>query len=231
MTETYIIEQPSLSLNEQALRIKMLLNEAKAAKKEEERAEKVEKQKERCRQVSKAYYAKKRAALIELGLVKPPQTEEEKLVAKKIKNKLYYEKRKAAKLAERVNVIVDAVTETTETTASVEPSEMPTEEAPTTASPSVEPSEMPTETNKTKTNKSNKTKTNKTKNKQLIIVEDNECYRMNAQIIDHLQQQIHQLQEQINELREKLTQTQTTETLEPDDVDIVPFVPYLDELL
>lgn len=201
----YIIEQqpPRPSLLDEA----RFMEQVKAIQRkknktpltEEEKAERLEKQKERSRQASRARYAKTKAILAELGLVKPRSTGEK--LDKKIANKLYYEKKKAAKLAERLNASKTDVKDT-----------------PECLTP---------------------TKTQQTHKPPLIIVDEdnevNECCRINAQTINDLQQQIDRLQEQINELREKLTQPTMLDIpeaaeQEPEE-EIVPFVPYLDELL
>jgi len=56
--------------------------------------EQAEKYKEQLAKANKKYYEKKKAKLLELGVMRPIQTEEEKILARKEANKRYYENRK-----------------------------------------------------------------------------------------------------------------------------------------
>lgn len=66
--------------------------------------EKAERYKEQLKKANKTYYEKKRLELIELGVMKPKQTEEEKRNAKKEANKRYYDSKKL-KVAELENKV------------------------------------------------------------------------------------------------------------------------------
>ena len=60
--------------------------------------EKAEPYKEQVSKASKKYYEKKKEELLELGVMKPKQTEEEKKLARKEANKRYYENKKLKEL-------------------------------------------------------------------------------------------------------------------------------------
>jgi hypothetical protein len=59
--------------------------------------EKAERYKEQLKNANKKYYEKKRTELLELGVMKPKQTEEEKRIAKQEANKAYYASKKQKK--------------------------------------------------------------------------------------------------------------------------------------
>lgn len=98
------IKQHLLNQENKSEKLKLQIKEAKARYYQKQKAEKLnkpqlteeqaEKYKEQVAKANKKYYEKKKSKLLELGVTRPIQTEEEKILARKEANKRYYENRK-----------------------------------------------------------------------------------------------------------------------------------------